>query len=1023
MDGDGVETVGLSSNIHFDHAGDSFREATGFAASDDGLLVWDRNGDGSINNGRELFGNATTLSDGTQAENGFQAMTELDSNSDGIVDINDELFGELRVFRDLDQDGATDEGELFALNEAGVESISLDYTNESFIDEFGNEHRQVGSYTHTNGETRTMTDVWFDRNLSDTIEETIPVTADIAALPDARGFGLNHSLHQAMARDGSGELQQLVTAFVNAGSREERQALMEPIIYAWTNQEGDYRPHFQSPIDARKIGALEAFYGYPVDDPRGSGQQYARLYEGIFSQLVDTVFYQLTARTHLSPFFSKITWSEDAATGNWLGDFSNVVGDLFSYAEANAASAQDIMVDFAQAIRGVNVYEPVNVDRLRNAVDQYIQTHDMTVYSDQTVGLVVAATMNATHEGDSINGTIGDNHLFGLGGDDMLTAQAGNDVLDGGAGNDQLMGGAGDDQYRFGVGYGHDRIRNQDSGEGRFDVVRMLGGLTANDITVSRQSDDLVIAINAADDVLRVESHFDQEGASQSYIDAILFDDGSQLDVGPAQFDQINVASQVITEGDDQLHGTSLGESINGLSGDDSIYGKDGQDWIYGDAGNDQIFGDEGSDVVKGGSGNDLLDGGQGDDYLNGESGHDELKGGFGNDVLRGSLGDDILIGGQGSDRYFYGLGDGLDLIDNQGSIDDIDNIILKDGILSENVIIRRSDNDLMIILDEGLDEIRVQNYYRNSTSRIDNLIFTDPSSTDPSWDSAALESLANQPTENNDELHGDDNSNSLDGLAGDDLLVGHRGDDTLQGSGGDDTLQGDDGDDQLFGGEGSDNLQGGRGNDRLQGGSGDDELSGGSGSDTYVISADGSHDVINDYDNRNSDIDRILFDTGITPSNVNYRRTTTDLVIDITIDGIQTSVTIDNGFTNSRNLIDSLEFEDGTVISIDEVMTQAANWTGTDEAETANGYEGDDMLDGAGGNDRLYGRAGDDTVSGGVGDDYVYGEAGNDTLTGGDGRDRLYGGAGTDSLSGEAGNDYLYGGDGNDTLRGGTGT
>lgn len=54
------------------------RKQTGWAGGDDGMLVWDRNGDGRINDGRELFGNETLLARGAKADNGFQALAELD---------------------------------------------------------------------------------------------------------------------------------------------------------------------------------------------------------------------------------------------------------------------------------------------------------------------------------------------------------------------------------------------------------------------------------------------------------------------------------------------------------------------------------------------------------------------------------------------------------------------------------------------------------------------------------------------------------------------------------------------------------------------------------------------------------------------------------------------------------------------------------------------------------------------------------------------------------------------------------
>jgi hypothetical protein len=87
LDGDGIETTNVNTAAnYFDHDGDGFVERTGWVDSDDGFLVMDRNGDGMINDDKELFGDHTILKDGTRATNGFQALAELDSNKDGKID-------------------------------------------------------------------------------------------------------------------------------------------------------------------------------------------------------------------------------------------------------------------------------------------------------------------------------------------------------------------------------------------------------------------------------------------------------------------------------------------------------------------------------------------------------------------------------------------------------------------------------------------------------------------------------------------------------------------------------------------------------------------------------------------------------------------------------------------------------------------------------------------------------------------------------------------------------------------------
>jgi hypothetical protein len=101
LDGDGVETTSLNDGSYFDHDANGFSEKTGWLSSDDGLLVLDRNGDGIINDGKELFGDQTILKNGSRASNGFQALAEWDDNLDGKIDANDSIWSNLRVDRGL----------------------------------------------------------------------------------------------------------------------------------------------------------------------------------------------------------------------------------------------------------------------------------------------------------------------------------------------------------------------------------------------------------------------------------------------------------------------------------------------------------------------------------------------------------------------------------------------------------------------------------------------------------------------------------------------------------------------------------------------------------------------------------------------------------------------------------------------------------------------------------------------------------------------------------------------------------
>jgi len=89
---------------------------------------------------------------------------------------------------------------------------------------------------------------------------------------------------------------------------------------------------------------------------------------------------------------------------------------------------------------------------------------------------------------------------------------------------------------------------------------------------------------------------------------------------------------------------------------------------------------------------------------------------------------------------------------------------------------------------------------------------------------------------------------------------------------------------------------------------------------------------------------------------------------------------------------------------------------------DTAHGNSTDNLIEGNGGADRLYGLIGADTLDGGTGSDKLYGGEGDDSLIGGEGHDLLDGGDGNDVLNGGDGRNRLVGGDGDDTITAGNG-
>jgi hypothetical protein len=149
LENDGVHLTGLGDPVWFDIDADGKLDLMSWTDRSEGFLALDRNGNGVIDDGGELFGTATLLSNGTRASNGYVALAELDSwvfsgNGDGHLDSADAAFGSLRLWTDRNHDGISQPEELQTLAEAGIQRIDLDYRSSRRTDRYGNEFRFLG---------------------------------------------------------------------------------------------------------------------------------------------------------------------------------------------------------------------------------------------------------------------------------------------------------------------------------------------------------------------------------------------------------------------------------------------------------------------------------------------------------------------------------------------------------------------------------------------------------------------------------------------------------------------------------------------------------------------------------------------------------------------------------------------------------------------------------------------------------------------------------------------------------------
>jgi len=105
-------------------------------------LVFDRNANGVIDDGSELFGSGTVLQSGSLARNGFEALSELDSDGNGRIDARDTGWEQLQLWSDRDGDGVSQPGELAAIGASGLVTLELGYFVATRCDGRGNCERE-----------------------------------------------------------------------------------------------------------------------------------------------------------------------------------------------------------------------------------------------------------------------------------------------------------------------------------------------------------------------------------------------------------------------------------------------------------------------------------------------------------------------------------------------------------------------------------------------------------------------------------------------------------------------------------------------------------------------------------------------------------------------------------------------------------------------------------------------------------------------------------------------------------------
>ena len=941
LDGDGVETIALgSAGINFDHDGNGFAESTGWVGGDDGLLVFDRNGNGSIDNGSELFGNNTALSSGQAAANGFAALADFDSNADGIISAADANFSLLRVWKDGNGNGIADSGELLTLGQAGVESINLAYTDIQAVDPNGNHHLQAGTFTTKGGMVAAIEDVWFQVDYGNSQEVDVDAggltgNTEIDALPQVSGSGNVHNLRTAMESDQSGQLKDLVKQFAAATDRGDRQTLIDRILYQWSGAAA-YSPGSRggNVPDGRQVYTLEAFLGEGYSQGNwgaNPGPQAGLLLSQSYQALRESVYAQLMLQTHLTQFTDLLTL-EGSNGLSW--DISAAVNALRAIESTDQKRALDLGRDLVQSLRSAWGESSTSIIQ---AFQSYTDLQGSQLSS--LFGAAEASTiLTGTSAGDVLTTTAdASTGLLGYGGDDTLKGAAGNDILNGGAGNDALYGGGGSDRYVFNLGDGNDVIYERDSYSNSVDVLAFGPGIAPSDMQILKEGRDVVFKLSNGLDSVRVSSWLTSSGElSNVYgLERIIFSDGTEW--------------------------TPQTLASRGLA----------------------TLGTTSSDVLSGWKGRDILVGGLGDDTL---------RGGMGADVYRFSKGDGLDL----IDESDTTSG----IIDTIEFTDVFSTEITQVERVGDDMIIRYGQADVITIqghynmstASKRIEAVRFADGVEWTLADLAKLVVG--TSDDDSFGGYSNVENTIRGLDGNDTLGGGDLHDELLGGAGNDTLNGGSGDDSLFGESGADTLNGDAGADLLVGGLGNDLLQGGLGADVYR-------FSKGDGSDVIFDrdTTTGVIDTIEFTDVASSEITQvervgldlvIRYGTGDTITVDDHYDTSS---ISRRIERIRFADGIEWGLADLAKIVVGTTGDD-SFSGYSDVENIIRGLGGND---TLMGGGLHDELWGGAGNDTLNGGSGDDSLFGESGADTLNGDAGADLLVGGLGNDLLQGGLGAD--------------------------
>ena len=536
-----------NSNSYFNHDGDNVKYRTSWIGKEDGILVIDKNGNGVIDNGNELFGNFTTKNNEDMANNGFEALKDYDTNGDLIIDYRDDKFSELKIWQDLNSDGKSQTNELKSLKEAGISRLNLSH-DETYKD-LGDKNSitHIGSFLRNDGTTSSMVDVNFSvsSNKSKVLVDKKYIKNHETGLNIG---GAGRVVDLAVSANMSDTLSKILKNYKQAQTKQEQLNLLDNLLFEWTKVTG-FNPNEEikvikttevnsifdlnlnevtkirvTPTQARilreqiskgltnqklinelnsiknKIKIVSAFTGKDLSKIPYMGDD--RLREFIsnvnktYDNLIDTTYKLLLGQTRLEPYIDLLDIDIDS-------DFNvsyNNSKIIEKFKDINTTNPQKAFTDLAEFI---TMFESKNdikdgiallsnfaiAAKEKGVIKEYLNTLSSETISD-------LSTQTGSLNNDTL---IGSNILDGK---DTLYGLDGDDTLIGGVGDDTLIGGSGSDTYLYkSSDFGKDIIDNYDTNKNSLDIIKFSDDTKKGDLVFKKDGSNLIIFKKELNDI------------------------------------------------------------------------------------------------------------------------------------------------------------------------------------------------------------------------------------------------------------------------------------------------------------------------------------------------------------------------------------------------------------------------------------------------------------------------------------------------------------------------------------------